>query len=130
MPAEILAKYYLYAFKQYDMLVIVKVDDRMEHSLVQRKHLFLKTPDGGHPDLDSFSIVTWPKNQPMEAFWSLDLLVEAVFSKHGRSKFILKLYTFIGRDCAFLFRGANTKKITQLGTVFYFLNLRDTMSKC
>ena len=112
------------------MLIIAKVDDRMEHSLVQCKHLFLKTLDSGDPDLDSFNIVTSPKNQPMEAFWSLDLLVETVFSKHGRSTFILKLYTYIDKDCTFLFHGANTKKITQLCTVFYFLNLRDTMSKC
>ena len=70
------------------MLVNDKADDK--HSLLQPMHLFLKTPHGSDPFLDLFSIVTSRENQPMDTFWSLNWLVDTIFSRHGRSKFILK----------------------------------------
>ena len=76
---EILGKYYLYAVKQYDMLVNVKADDGMEHSLLQPMHLFLKTPRGGDPFLDLFSLVSSRENQPTDTFWSLNWLVDTIF---------------------------------------------------
>ena len=87
---EILGKYYLYAVKQYGMLVNVKADDGMGHSLLQSMQLFLKTPHGGDLFLDLFSIVTSRENQPTDTFWSLNRLVDTIFSRHCRSKFILK----------------------------------------
>ena len=87
---EILGKYYLYAVKQYDMLVNVKADDGMEHSLLQPMHLFLKIPRGGDPFLDLLSLVSSRENQPTDTFWSLNWLVDTIFLRHGRSKFILK----------------------------------------
>ena len=85
---EILGKYYLYDVKQYGMLVNVKADD--EHSLLQPMHLFLKTPHGGDPFLDLFGIITSRENQPMDTFGSLNWLVDTIFSRHVRSKSILK----------------------------------------
>ena len=41
------------------------------HSLVQPIHLLLRNIDGSDSDLESFSIVTPPANQRIEAFWSI-----------------------------------------------------------
>ena len=70
MP-EIIAKYYLDAVKRNGLPVNVKADDGTEHSLVQPIHLLLRNIDGSDPNLESFSIVTSPANQRIEAFWSI-----------------------------------------------------------
>ena len=72
------------------MPVNVKADDGMEHSLLQPMHLFLKIPRGGDPFLDLLSLVSSRENQPTDTFWSLNWLVDTIFSRHGRSKFVLK----------------------------------------
>ena len=69
------------------MSVNFNADDGTEHTLVQPTYLFLRTPDGGHPDLDSLSIVTSHKNQRIEAF-CLFLLREKLAC--GKSEFIFK----------------------------------------
>ena len=70
MP-EVIVKYHLDAVKRNGLPVNVKADDRTEHSLVQPIHLLLRSIDGSDPDLESFSIVTSPANQRIEAFWSI-----------------------------------------------------------
>ena len=70
MP-EVIAKYYLDAVKRNGLPVNVKADDGTEHSLVQPIHLLLRNIVGSDPDFESFSIVTSPANQRIEAFWSI-----------------------------------------------------------
>ena len=70
MP-EVISKYYLDAVKRNDLPVNVKTDGGTENSLVQSIHLLLRNIDGSDPDLESFSIVTPPANQRIEAFWSI-----------------------------------------------------------
>ena len=70
MP-EVIAKYYLDAVKRNGLPVNVKADGGTEHSLVQPIHLLLRNIDGSDPYLESFSIVTSPANQKIEAFWSI-----------------------------------------------------------
>ena len=72
MP-EVISKYYLDAVKRNDLPVNVKTDGGTENSLVQSIHLLLRNIDGSDPDLESFSIVTSPTNQRIEAFWSISL---------------------------------------------------------
>ena len=72
MP-EVIAKYYLDAVKRNGLPVNVKADVGTEYSLVQPIHLLLRNIDGSEPDLESFSIVTSPANQRIEAFWPISL---------------------------------------------------------
>ena len=72
MP-EVIAKYYLDAVKRNGLPVNVKADVGTEYSLVQPIHLLLRNIDGSDSDFESFSIVTSPANQRIEAFWSISL---------------------------------------------------------
>ena len=67
---EIIAKFYLDTVKEYGIPLQIKADDGSEHTLVHPIHVYLRTLDGTHPNLDAFSITSSPLNQRIEAFWS------------------------------------------------------------
>ena len=68
---EVIAKFYLDTVKQHGFIPLqIKADDGTEHSLIQPIHVYLRTLDGTHPNLNSFSITSSPLNQRIEAFWS------------------------------------------------------------
>ena len=70
MP-EVVAKYYLDAVSNIQGIPQkIKADDGTEHSLIQPIHLYLGSVANPNVDFNSFSIVTSPRNQRIEAYWS------------------------------------------------------------
>ena len=49
----------------------IKADDGTEHALIQPIHIYLASVANPNAASDSFSIVTSPRNQRIEAYWSL-----------------------------------------------------------
>lgn len=67
---EIIAKYYTIAINKFGLPKCLKADDGTEHAIIEPMHITLRSLDG--PDaLDSFSIITSPQNQRIEAYWSI-----------------------------------------------------------
>ena len=67
---EVIAKYYTIAIKKFGLPKCLKADDGTEHSIIEPMHITLRSLDG--PDaFDSFSIITSPQNQRIEAYWSI-----------------------------------------------------------
>ena len=67
---EIIANYYLNAIESIGLPKKVTADDGTEHSLIEPIHITLRSL-GGEDAFDSFNITTSPKNQRIEAYWSL-----------------------------------------------------------
>ena len=71
MP-EIIATYCLNTIQKIGGVpAYIKADDGTEHSLIQPIHVYLRSLDGNQSVTDSFSIVTSPRNQRIEAYWSI-----------------------------------------------------------
>lgn len=67
---EIIAKYYTVAIQQFGLPKNIKADDGTEHSILEPMHITLRSM-GGEDAFDSFSIITSPQNQRIEAYWSI-----------------------------------------------------------
>ena len=68
---EMIAKFYLDTVKEFGLPLQVKADDGTEQALVHPIHVYLRSLDGSHPNLNPFSITSSPLNQRIEAFWSI-----------------------------------------------------------
>lgn len=68
---ELIARYYLEAITQLKGIPNkIKADDGTEHSLIEPIHISLRDSNGDCEALDTFSIVSSPVNQRIEAYWS------------------------------------------------------------
>ena len=68
---ELIATYYLNAVKQLGGVPKkLKADDGTEHSLIEPIHIALRDIRNDEDVISSFSIVTSPLNQRIEAYWS------------------------------------------------------------
>lgn len=72
MP-EIVAKYYLDTVKKIGGIPMqIKADDGTEHALIEPIHILLRNLDADDEEaMESFSIITSPQNQRIEAYWSI-----------------------------------------------------------
>ena len=68
---DLIAYYYLKAAKNLNGIPkIIKVDNGTEHSVIEPIHLFLRDLSNESNVLNSFSVVSSPMNQTIEAYWS------------------------------------------------------------
>ena len=69
---DVIAQYYLDAVSKYGCSKNIKADDGTEHTLIEPVHIALRMIND-HEDnaLNSFSIITSPQNQRIEAYWSI-----------------------------------------------------------
>ena len=70
---EVVAKYYLDTVKDLGGVPVkVKADDGTEHALIEPIHIFLRSLNGDDEEsFESFSLITSPQNQRIEAYWSI-----------------------------------------------------------
>uniref|UniRef100_A0A7M5TXY9 Integrase core domain-containing protein n=1 Tax=Clytia hemisphaerica TaxID=252671 RepID=A0A7M5TXY9_9CNID len=69
---EVIGKYYLDAVSSYGCPRYLKVDDGTEHALIEPFHISIRNLDTDEETaLNSFSIITSPQNQRIEAYWSI-----------------------------------------------------------
>ena len=69
---DVIAKFYLDAVSTYGCPRTVKADDGTEHSMIEPIHIALRMiNDNEENALNSFSIITSPQNQRIEAYWSI-----------------------------------------------------------
>ena len=68
---DLIAYYYLKAARNLNGIPkIIKVDNGTEHSIIEPIHLFLRDLSNESNVLNSFSVVSSPVNQTIEAYWS------------------------------------------------------------
>lgn len=68
---ELIAKYYIQAVKRMKGIPRkIKADDGTEHSIIEPIHVTLRSMNGDGDALNTFSVVTSPRNQRIEAYWS------------------------------------------------------------
>ena len=72
MP-EVVAKYYLDTVKKVGGIPNkIKADDGTEHALIEPIHVSLRNIEADDDEsIESFSIITSPRNQRIEAYWSI-----------------------------------------------------------
>lgn len=69
---DVIAQYYLDAVSTYGCPKTLKADDGTEHTLIEPVHIALRMIDDDEDNaLNSFSIITSPQNQRIEAYWSI-----------------------------------------------------------
>lgn len=69
---EVIAQFYMESVSKYGCPRYVKADAGTEHALIEPIHIALRmTDDDEDLALNSFSIITSPQNQRIEAYWSI-----------------------------------------------------------
>ena len=70
--SDVIGHYYLDAiFELGGVPHIIKADDRTEHALIELIHIYLRSIDKEEGIGNTFSIITSPQNQRIEAYWSI-----------------------------------------------------------
>ena len=69
---DVIAQFYLDAVSTFGCPQLVKAHDGTEHALIEPIHIALRMIDSDeNTTLNSFSITTSPRNQRIEAYWSI-----------------------------------------------------------